>query len=144
MRRHMPDREDNPDPGQADTPQKFSCPKTENAASFGDVAIKKCLTQSPRLDNASVADEGHGAGACFAIFGITNKRPFVNECKGVLCGTAHQKPLRLHRLSAIREFWQTVPRACNIRSAGAFRQNPWVKSKNPVFCTYEASSACLS
>lgn len=61
MRRHMPDREDNPDPGQADTPHKFSClEKQKNAAHFGDVAMKKCLTQRPRLDNTGIDDSAVG------------------------------------------------------------------------------------
>lgn len=54
MQRHIPDCEDNPDPGQADTPQKFSCLENKKRRSYGDVQEKKCLTHSPRLDNPGV------------------------------------------------------------------------------------------
>lgn len=66
MQRHIPDCEDNPDPGQADTPQKFSCLENKKRRSYGDVQEKKCLTHSPRLDNAGIAYEGHENGP-FAV-----------------------------------------------------------------------------
>lgn len=57
MQRHISDCEDNPDPGKADTPQKFSCLEDNKRRPFGDVQEKKCLTHSPRLDNTGIANE---------------------------------------------------------------------------------------
>ncbi len=118
MQRHIPDCEDNPDPGQADTPQKFSCLENKKRRSYGDVQEKKCLTHSPRLDNSGITDQGH-QNSLFAVSYTITKRPFVNECNRSLCGAAHQKPLGFHTLSAIREISQTTERACYIRYAGA-------------------------
>ena len=64
--------------------------------------------------NAGVAYQGHENGP-FAVLGITNKRLFVNECKGMRFGTAQQRTLGFHTLSAISELSQTIARACYIR-----------------------------
>jgi len=62
---------------------------------------------------------GTGQGASFAIADVRSKRPFVNECKGVLCGAVHQKALGFDTLSVNGEFSQTIARACYIRYPGA-------------------------
>ena len=51
---------------------------------------------------AGIADQGH-QNRPFAVSYTATKRPFVNGCKGVLCGAVHQKALGFHTLSAIRE-----------------------------------------
>ena len=50
--------------------------------------------------NAGVAYQGHENGP-FAVLGITNKRPFENECKRVLSRLARPKTFELLALSAI-------------------------------------------
>ena len=87
---------------------------------------------------------GHSRSAAsngpFAISGAITKRPFVNECKGGLCGAAQQKPLGFHTASTITGLSQTVARACYIRCHATSSENPLVMCKIIVFCTYEASS----
>ena len=68
--------------------------------------------------NTGVAYQGHENGP-FAILCITNKRPFVSECKCGLCGAVQYKALGSLTLSAISELSQTIARACYIRCAGA-------------------------
>lgn len=42
----------------------------------------------------------------------------------------------------MRDISQAVASECYIWSADAPRENPWVKCKKHVFCTYETSSIC--
>ena len=55
----------------------------------------------------------------FAIAKHVSNRPFVNECKGALCGAVHQKALGFHTQSAIREVSRTIARACYVRCTNA-------------------------
>ena len=64
--------------------------------------------------DARIADQGH-QNRPFAVSYTTNKRPFVNECNGLLCGTFQQETLGFHTLSAIREISRAVPRQCYIK-----------------------------
>ena len=85
---------------------------------------------------------GTGQGALFAIADVRSKRPIVNGCKGALCGAVQQNTLGFLKLSTIMDVSQTFARAGNKRYVEALRQNPWVKCKNAVFCTHEASNVC--
>jgi hypothetical protein len=67
---------------------------------------------------AGITDQGH-QNSLLAVSYIANKRPFVNRCKGVLCGAVHHKALGFHTLSVIQEFSQSIARAHYIGYTGA-------------------------
>ena len=61
-----------------------------------------------------------------AVTRIDYKRPFVNECKGVLCGAVPQKALGFLTLSTIREFSQAVAARVLQKLCGYMATNPSV------------------
>jgi hypothetical protein len=64
--------------------------------------------------DTGVADQGH-QDRPFAVSRTTNKRPFVNECKGVLCGAVRQKALGFATAGAITEPSQALARGRPVR-----------------------------
>jgi hypothetical protein len=60
--------------------------------------------------DTGIADQGH-QNRPFAVSGSTIKRPFVNECRGALCGPGPHKALRFHTSHAIPELGQVLARA---------------------------------
>lgn len=59
--------------------------------------------------DAGCAEEGH-VGVPFAVMNVVNKRPFINGCKGALCGGDQQNTLGFRMLSAARDVAQTTAR----------------------------------
>ncbi|GHC39989.1 hypothetical protein GCM10007291_47240 [Gemmobacter nanjingensis] len=68
--------------------------------------------------DARVADQGHKIRP-FAVSYISNKRPFVNGCKGAFCGPAQQKALGFGTVSEIREPSPGLAYACYIKRVKA-------------------------
>jgi len=76
----------------------------------------------------------------FAVLHITNKRPFVNECKRVLSRRAGAEPLGFLILNAIREVPPAVAREYYVKSMGNGHKISWVMCIKVVFCTHDAAS----